>query len=201
MDYITAVFANMGPSGRRGLLKINNRPMIEYVLDSVPDDSKSIFILSSRDSMEDYRVLADEYSAELEEAVDEKLDMRFQLEPVFNKAGAQGVLVLPCDTPFINKDITSFLRSIVSRFSAGIPRPFFDKPEFMPASYRVEPFLKAMKENPDMHIADLVKRVNNVLYISAQSFRVFDDKLRFLTRVQNASDARKASQIMQALEG
>ncbi|MEM1937795.1 MAG: NTP transferase domain-containing protein [Candidatus Caldarchaeum sp.] len=201
MDYITAVFANMGLSGRRGLLKINNRPMIEYVLDSVPDDSKTIFILSSRESIEDYRFLADEYSAELEEAVDERLDMRFQLEPVFNKAGAESVLVLPCDTPFINKDVTSFLRSIVTRFSAGIPRPVFDKPEFMPASYRVEPFLKAMKENPDMHIADLVKHVNNVLYISAQSFRVFDDKLRFLTRVQNASDARKASQIMQALEG
>ncbi|MEM0383575.1 MAG: NTP transferase domain-containing protein [Candidatus Caldarchaeum sp.] len=201
MDYITAVFANMGPSGRRGLLKINNRPMIEYVLDSVPDDSKTIFILSSRESIEDYRFLADEYSAELEEAVDERLDMRFQLEPVFNKAGAESVLVLPCDTPFINKDVTSFLRSIVTRFSAGIPRPVFDKPEFMPASYRVEPFLKAMKENPGMRISDLVRHVNNILYISAQSFRVFDDKLRFLTRVQNASDARKASQIMQALEG
>ncbi|MEM4343986.1 MAG: hypothetical protein QXT91_06575, partial [Candidatus Caldarchaeum sp.] len=171
------------------------------VLDSVPDDSKTIFILSSRESIEDYRFLADEYSAELEEAVDERLDMRFQLEPVFNKAGAESVLVLPCDTPFINKDVTSFLRSIVTRFSAGIPRPVFDKPEFMPASYRVEPFLKAMKENPGMRISDLVRHVNNILYISAQSFRVFDDKLRFLTRVQNASDARKASQIMQALEG
>ncbi|MDW7978200.1 MAG: NTP transferase domain-containing protein, partial [Candidatus Caldarchaeum sp.] len=143
MEYVAAVFANIGPSGRRGLLRINNRPMIEYVLDSVPDDVKEILILSHPESMEDYRVMAEEYSAELEEALDESLDMRFQLQPVFEKAEADGVLALPCDTPFINKDVTTFLRNIITKFSAGIPRPSIDKPEFIPASYRVAPFLKA----------------------------------------------------------
>ncbi|MEM2237884.1 MAG: hypothetical protein QXU87_06810 [Candidatus Caldarchaeum sp.] len=199
MEYTAAVFANIGSMGRRGLLKINNKPMIEYVLDSVPDDAKNILILSHQKSLEDYRVIADEYSAELEEAADESLDIRFQLEPVFQKVGTDGVLALSCDIPFINRDITGFLRSLITRFSAGIPRPFFDRPEFIPASYRVEPFLKAMRDYPSLRMAELVKHVNNILYISAQSFRVFDEKLRFLTRVQNAADARKAAQILQAL--
>ncbi|MEM4288535.1 MAG: hypothetical protein QXV97_07000 [Candidatus Caldarchaeum sp.] len=200
MEYTAAVFANIGSMGRRGLLKINNKPMIEYVLDSVPDDAKNILILSHQKSLDDYRVIADEYSAELEEAADESLDIRFQLEPVFQKVGTDGVLALSCDIPFINRDITGFLRSLITRFSAGIPRPFFDRPEFIPASYRVEPFLKAMRDYPSLRMAELVKHVNNILYISAQSFRVFDEKLRFLTRVQNAADARKAAQILQALE-
>ncbi|MEM1946933.1 MAG: hypothetical protein QW614_05000 [Candidatus Caldarchaeum sp.] len=200
MEYTAAVFANTGGLGRRGLLKINDKPMIEYVLDSVPDDAKDIMILSHQKSLEEYRAIAEGYDAEVEEAVDESFDVRFQLEHVFEKVNTDGVLALPCDTPLINRDVTGFLRSLITRFSAGIPRLSFDKPEFIPASYRVEPFLKAMKTYPDLRMAELVKHVNNVLYISAQSFRVFDDKLRFLMRVQNAADARKVSQILQALE-
>jgi hypothetical protein len=41
-----------------------------------------------------------------------------------------------------------------------------------------------MDENPEMKMDELVKKVSNILYISAQSFRIFDEKLRFLERVQ-----------------
>lgn len=197
MRYSTAVFANIGPSGRRGLIKINNKPMIEYVLESVPEDSEEIVILSNPESMEQYREIAERHDAKLDEAFHETVDIRFQLEKIFRKTTYEAVLALPSDTPLLGLDVTKFLRDVVTRFSAGIPRPVFDKPEFVPASYRVGVFLEAMNRYPDMKMADLVKNVKNVLYISAQSFRVFDEKLRFLIKVQNQADARKAAQILQ----
>ncbi|MCS6783651.1 MAG: nucleotidyltransferase family protein [Candidatus Caldarchaeum sp.] len=200
MRYSTAVFANFGPGGRRGLIKINNRPMIEYVLEAVPDDSEEIFILSEAESKELYRELAQRYDAKLDETVPETVDIRFQLEPFFRKTEYDAVLALPCDAPLLTREVTKFLTEIITKFSAGIPRPVFDKSEFGLASYRVNPFLEAMKEHPAMKMADLVKHVHNVLYISAQSFRVFDDKLRFLMRVQNQADARRVAHLLQSLE-
>ncbi|MEM1947872.1 MAG: hypothetical protein QW240_03930 [Candidatus Caldarchaeum sp.] len=200
MQYATTVFANLGPGGRLGLLKINNRPMIEYVLESVPDDSEEIIILSSPESIEDYREVAERYDAGVDEVVSGTIDVRFQLENFFRRTSHEAVLALPCDTPLINREVTQFLRDVVTSFSAGIPRPFFDKPEFLPASYRVDPFLQAMNRYPEMKMNELVKQIHNVLYISGQSFRVFDDKLRFLLRVQNQTDVRKVAKILQSAQ-
>ncbi len=200
MQYVTAVMANIGPSGKTGLLKINNRPMIDYVLDSVPDDTEKILILSRYDTMEEYREIAEEYDADVEETVDDSFDVRFQLEPIFKKVKAEGLLALSCNTPLMKREVLEFLRSIITNFSAAIPRPYFDKPEFIPAAYRVEPFRNAMEANPSLPMDKLVKHVKNILYLSAQSFKIFDDKLKFLTRVQNAVEARKAGQILQGYE-
>ncbi|MDW8084204.1 MAG: NTP transferase domain-containing protein [Candidatus Caldarchaeum sp.] len=200
MRYATIVFANLGPGGRRGLIKINDRPMIEYVLDAVPDDSDAIVILSENESIEQYREIAERYDAGLEETFPETMDIRFQFEPFLRKTSHDAVLALSCDMPLVSREVTKFLVEVVTKFSAAIPRPVFDKPEFVPASYRVTPFLEAMKRYPAMKMAEIVKQVQNVLYISAQSFRVFDNKLRFLTRVQNQGDAKKAAQILQTLE-
>ncbi len=200
MQYVTAVMANIGPSGKIGLLKINNRPMISYVLDSVPADTEKILILSRHNMLEEYREIAEEYGADVEGTVDDTFDVRFQLEPIFKKVKAEGLLALSCDTPLIKREIAEFLRSIITKFSAAIPKIYFDKPEFIPAAYRVEPFRGAMEANPSLPMVKLVKYINNVLYLSAQSFKIFDDKLRFLTRVQSAVEARKVGQILRGYE-
>ncbi|MEM4495539.1 MAG: NTP transferase domain-containing protein [Candidatus Caldarchaeum sp.] len=201
MHYLTTVLANQDPGGRRGLIKINKRPMIEYVLDSVPEDTDEIVIMTQQCSLNEYRDIAEDYGAELWDAGPKELDIRFHLEKLFREKTCDSVVALSCDTPLINREVVMFLRDVVTRFSAGIPRPVFDKPEFTPASYRVKPFLQAMEQYPELKMNELVKHVGNVLYISLQSFKIFDDKLRFLVRVQTQSDARRAAQILQSVEG
>jgi dTDP-glucose pyrophosphorylase len=63
MRYSTAVLANIGPGGRRGLLQIRNRPMIEYVLDAVPDDTEDILIFTQAESMDAYVEVAERFGA------------------------------------------------------------------------------------------------------------------------------------------
>ncbi|MEM0336322.1 MAG: NTP transferase domain-containing protein [Candidatus Caldarchaeum sp.] len=201
MHYLTTVLANQDPGGRRGLIKINKRPMIEYVLDAVPEDTDEIVIMAQQASLNEYRDIAENYGAQLLDAGPKELDIRFHLEQLFREKSCDAVVALSCDTPLINREVVMFLRDVVTRFSAGIPRPVFDKPEFTPASYRVKPFLQAMDQNPELKMGDLVKHVGNVLYISLQSFKVFDDKLRFLVKVQTQSDVRKAAQILQSVTG
>ena len=200
MHYSTAVLANIGPGGRRGLLQIRNRPMIEYVLDAIPDDTDDILIFSQAESMEDYMVVAERFGARVEKSPPQGLDIRFQLDPIFRTLSTEGCLILSCDTPLINRGVTGFLRDVITKFSAAIPRLSIDRDEFVPAAYRVESFIKAMNENPEMKMVDLVKKVSNVLYISVQSFKIFDEKLRFLERVQTQTDVRRVEKILQSME-
>jgi len=200
MHYSTAVLANIGPGGRRGLLQIRNRPMIEYVLDAIPDDTDDILIFSQAEAMEDYMVVAERFGARVEKSPPQGLDIRFQLDPIFRTLSTEGCLILSCDTPLINRGVTGFLRDVITKFSAAIPRLSIDRDEFVPAAYRVESFIKAMNENPEMKMVDLVKKVSNVLYISVQSFKIFDEKLRFLERVQTQTDVRRVEKILQSME-
>jgi molybdopterin-guanine dinucleotide biosynthesis protein A len=200
MRYSTAVLANIGPGGRRGLLQIRNRPMIEYVLDAVPDDTEDILIFTQAESMDAYVEVAERFGARVEKSTPQSVDIRFQLDPILRTLSTDGCLLLSCDTPLINRGVTGFLRDIITRFSAAIPRPSIDRPEFVPAAYRVQSFIKAMDENPEMKMDELVKKVSNILYISAQSFRIFDEKLRFLERVQNQTDVRRVEKILQTME-
>jgi len=196
MDFVTAIYADQGPDGRRGLIKINNKPMVEYVLDAVPDDTSKILLILNERSSEEYSDIVESYGAETAIGVGPELDIRYQLENVFRKINAEGVLTLSCDTPLINREVTTFLSNIITKFSAGIPRPVFDKPEFIPASYRVKPFIEVMDRYPGIPMTELVKHVGNVLYISGQSFKIFDEKLRFLVRVSSAAEARKVAHLL-----
>jgi hypothetical protein len=69
----------------------------------------------------------------------------------------------------------------------------------MPASYRVSSFLPVMRENPSLSMHEVLRKVRNILYISAESMRVFDPRLRFLQRVNNSADAFKAASILKSM--
>ncbi|MEM1945361.1 MAG: hypothetical protein QXX57_06460, partial [Nitrososphaerota archaeon] len=108
------------------------------------------------------------------------------------------LLLLRCDTPLITRNLTTFLLEITRKFTAGIPRPQIDRPEYAPASYQVKPFLDTMAVHPNSQMPEILRSVRNILYISAESLRVFDPKLRFLQRVNSSGDASRAAGILRA---
>jgi len=194
--YTVAVMANMG---QKGLIKIEDRPMIEYVLEAIPEDVDDIVITCVDDVVDEYHEVGEPYGARMVTMPPETADIRSQLEPVFQASRGEGLLILRCDTPFVTRGLTTFLLEIITRFSAGIPRPHIDRPEYTPASYRVKPFLEAMRESPSIPMGEILKKVRNILYISAESLRLFDPKLRFFQRVNSSGDAAKAAGILRSL--
>ncbi|MEM4417801.1 MAG: NTP transferase domain-containing protein [Nitrososphaerota archaeon] len=199
LTYTAAIMANMGHNSLKGMMKIDGRPMIEYVLDAVPEEAEDIVIMCMEEGVEEYKDVGQPYGARTLVGPHESMDVRSQLEPVFQNSKSDGLLVLRCDTPLINRNVTTFLAEIITKFSAGIPRLGIDRPEFIPASYRVSSFLPVMSENPSLPMSEVARKVRNILYISAESMRVFDPKLRFLQRVNNSGDASRAASILRSM--
>ncbi len=197
MDSSAVVMANVKPlMGKpKGMVEINGRPMIEYVLDAIPPEVSDIMIAVNEESVDDYGEVYDKYMARPLPTSADNTDVAQQLRKPLHDAQGGNLLVLPCDAPLMSLSITTFLLEVSRKFTAAIPR-LAGQPEFIPASYQVKPLIETMEAHPELGMYELVKKMRNILYINAQSLRAFDSKLRFMQRVNSKGDIKRVSEVL-----
>lgn len=193
------IFDNMrGFRGyERGLVPIAGKPMIEHVLEAIPDQVSDIFIaVDGEGKAEAYRDLAEKYWAEVVVSSAISSSVRSQIDFAVSTARTESVLVLPCDTPLLTREFTNFLLEATQRFSAVLPRNQARETLYTLAAYQRAPILEAMQKNPRDDMDELLKKVRGVLYLSSSSLRVFDDKLSMFIRVSSPSDVVRVENIL-----
>ncbi len=200
--FSAVVMANVKPLMNRpkGLVEINGRPMIEYVLDAIPPDVSDIMIAVNEADEQAYEEVSDKYLVRLLSLSESNHDFARQLLKPLEDAQGSSLLVLPCDTPLITQTITTFLLDVSKRFTAAIPRTFSGRNEFIPAAYQVKVFLDTINANPGASMDEIVKKIRNVLYINLNSFKAFDPKLQFIHHINSRDDIRKAAEILKKRE-
>ena len=193
------IFANMkGFKGfERGLIPIAGKPMIEYVLDVIPDEVSNIFIaVDDEKKAEAYKDLAEEYWAKIILSDNLLGSIRSQVEFAISASQTESVLLLPCDSPLLTRDFTTFLVEASQKFSAVLPRNQARETIYNMASYQRKPFLEAFTRNREEDMDSLVKKVQKVLYLSSNSLKIFDEKLLMFLRVSNPSDVQRVESIL-----
>jgi GTP:adenosylcobinamide-phosphate guanylyltransferase len=94
----------------RGLIPIAGKPMIQYVLEVIPDEVSNIFIaVDDEKKVEAYRSLAEEYWAKIIFSNNLSGSIRSQIEFALSSIENESVLILPCDSPLLTRDFTTFL--------------------------------------------------------------------------------------------
>ncbi|HIQ29680.1 MAG TPA: hypothetical protein EYH45_03850 [Candidatus Caldiarchaeum subterraneum] len=201
MVFSAVVLANVKPlMGRpKGLVEVNGRPMIEYVLDAIPPDVSDIMIAVNEVDESAYEEIYDRYLARPLTMTEKEKEFAKQLHKYLKDAQGSSLLVLPCDTPLITQAITMFLLDVSKKFAAAIPRTFSGRNEFVPAAYQVKPFIEAINMNPNLNMDELVRKIRNILYINMQSFKAFDPKLHFIHHINNKDDVRRVSEILKKI--
>lgn len=184
----------------RGLYPINNRPLIEYVLESIPDEVEEIMIsVRGEKEAEAYSSLADKFLARIYLAGNKMVGT--QLANIMEESMAQDIyLALPCDAPLLKMEYNNFLFDVCRKFSAAIPRTSDDKRYYLFSSYRSEEFLNAYKKASSPEMDEIVSKMRNVLFINVNALKIFDDKLNLLLRVTSVEEAKKAERIIRSKE-
>ena len=193
------IFANMkGFKGfERGLIPIAGKPMIEYVLDVIPDEVSNVFIaVDDEKKVEAYRSLAEEYWAKIIFSNNLSGSIRSQIEFALSSIETENILILPCDSPLLTRDFTTFLVEASQKFSAVLPRNQARETIYTMASYQRKPFLEVFSKNCGEDMESIVKKVQKVLYLSSNSLRIFDEKLLMFLRVSNPSDIHRVESIL-----
>ena len=196
------VFANLGRfrGVSKGLFPIAGKPMIEYVLDSIPDEVEDILIaVEGEGDVSKYQDLADRYLARVVVSGSGVRDSRRELEFAVNSIKGDRFLVLPCDAPLITMEFTKFLVEASQKFPAVLPRTPSRRISYLTASYQRKPLEEVFKSNPGLGMDEVVRKLKGAIYLSSNSLKIFDEKLNMFFRVNCKADVDRAERFLRKM--
>jgi molybdopterin-guanine dinucleotide biosynthesis protein A len=187
----------------KGLLNLAGKPLVERVLNAVDGivDEKLVIVSS--------KVQEDKYSKTLNGKAKTLVDFTRVHGPLvgaltgFREANGKYSLVLPCDLPFVSKEILSLLLEICVNRNAAIPRWPNCYTEPLQAVYNTTSALKAAQEslsegNVDMQA--MVDKLRGVRYVSTLVLQQLDPLLRTFFNVNTPVDLQKAERMLERQE-
>jgi len=200
MDRASAViYIGIDRSCRRelGLAKIAGKPMIEHVLDAVPDNVEELAILVGEcDDPEVYNEVAERYLAEIIEFKEQAVNDRRLIEFAVENIQGDRMLILPGNAPLITRDFAAFLLECSKRFRAVLPRSPARSTIYLMASYQTRPIREFFGSHPGAGMDEAVKSIGGAIYLSSMSLRIFDEKLGMFFRVSTPQDLKRAEKIL-----
>jgi len=178
----------------RGLYRVLNRPVIEYVIDAVPDEVDELVIsVPDEGGRRAYMETAEKYAANIHVGGG---GVGGVLKSYIPLSSSDRFLVLPCDAPMVTQDFTTFMIEACGRFSAALLRDAEGATDYHFSSFKREPFLEAAGVAGSSDIGEIAKHIRNALYIHVGALKVFDEKLNILFRVTSIAEARRAERVL-----
>ena len=202
----SAIILAGGFSSRLGkdkaLLQLASKPLIRHVLDSISNVvEEKLVIVSSKTQVENYsKIIGSKATICMD-----KGDVQSPLAGVlagFEKACGEYSLVLPCDAPFLNKDILLLLFDLCIGKAAAIPRWPNRYMEPLHAVYRTESALEATRNalaEGRLTMQSMVDKLRGVRYISTLVLQQLDPELRTFSNINTFLDLKKAENLLKRI--
>ena len=179
----------------KGLLQLAGKPLVRYVLDTVENvvDEK-IVVVSCKGQVEKYLKAV---GASTKIIVD-KIDARSPLAGAmtgFEEALGEYSLLLPCDTPFISRDILLLLLELCACRNACVPRWPNGHVEPLQAVYCTKPALEASNAAlcaKGLDMQAMLNRLQCVRYVSTLVLEQLDSELITFFNINTPQDLERA---------
>ena len=193
---ILAGGSSIGFGEDKGLLKLNNKPLLKHVVDTAEGIVDEVIIVTS--SEERANLYSKSVSSNVQFAID-NYDTKGQLVGAiagFEAAQGKYSLLLPFDTPFASPDVLTLLFELSNGKSAVIPRSPDCEIEPLQAVYNTKQALEAAKmafANNELDLAAMICKLRGVRYISTMVIEQLDPDLRTFFTINRPLDIKKAT--------
>lgn len=202
LEYSAIILAG-GKSKRlgdeKGFVILNGKPLVLHVLERIEDIVDEIIVtVSSKEQKQRFAKILRNRA----KIVVDKLNFNSPLVGAltgFETATSESSLLLPCDTPFISRQIASFLLDVCKDRAAAIPRWPDGKIEPLQASYNTEMALKASEEalsEGKFDMRSMISKLHGVRYISTLVIKEFDPELLTFFNINTPLDLKRAEKII-----
>jgi molybdopterin-guanine dinucleotide biosynthesis protein A len=181
---------------------LTGKPLAKHVLDAVNNIvDERILAVSSKDQAENYKRVVD---SDVKVLIDRNSADEAQSPLVGALAGLKEArgrysLLLPCDTPFVSRDVISLLFELCVDRNAVIPRWPNGCIEPLQAVYcsevAREAARKALNEG-ELNMQSMIDRLCRVRYVSTLVLEQIDSELKTFFNVNNPIDLKKAENIL-----
>jgi len=183
----------------KGLVQLAGKPLVRHVLDKAKNlVDETLVVVSSNSQAEKYeKVLGSDASISVDNA---KAHGPLAGTNVgFMEASGQYSLLLPCDAPFISRDILQLLLELCINKNAVIPRWPNCNIEPLQAVYCTEAALRASNEavsSGEVKMQAMVDKLRGVRYVSTLVLEQLDPELKTFINVNTAFDLKKAEAML-----
>jgi len=174
-------------------LKLENKPLLEYVFEAVEGFvEETVVVVNSKEQVETYSEFA---PSETRFVIEKSGDLLSEAFEGFKAAEGKHALLLPFNAPFVSGDVISLLFDCSMGKSAVIPRTPDNEPEFLQAVYDTKQALEAAKkvlEEGNGGLDEMVHELRGVRYISTMVIEQLDPDMRSFFTVNTPLDLKKA---------
>lgn len=183
----------------KGLLLLANKPLTKYLLDVIKSlVDERLVIVSSATQAKNYLEIV---GSDAKVIVDRQ-DIRSPLIGAlagFEEAQGESSLLVPCDTPFVSKEVMSLLFELCAGKTAVIPRWPNGCIEPLQAVYHTKSALNAAREavgRCEVNMQGMTTRLRGVRYVSTLVLQQVDPDLRTFFNVNSPLDLKRAEAIL-----
>ena len=198
---VSAIILAGGSSSRFGedkaLVSLAGKPLIKYVLDIAKRiTEEQLIVVSSSDKLKDFKkilgsetnVMTDNFSYNIHAPLIGAITG-------FKNVKGEYSLLLPCDTPFISREILDLIIELRGNRSAVIPRWPNGYIEPLQAIYHTGIALETAETVLELKKFDMfsfVGKLRRVRYISTLVLQQLDPKLKTFFNINTPLDLKKA---------
>ncbi len=180
----------------RGLLKVDNKPLLNHVVDAVKGIVGEVLVVtSSKEQADLYAKTVSSPNVQFAINTDESKDPLSGALAGFEAAQGKYSLLLPFDAPFVSRDVVSLLFELCIGKSAVIPRWPSRQIEPLHAVYHTGQVLEAAKEalaSGELEVEAMVSKMHGVRYLSTLVLEQLDPDFRFFFKINTSLDLKKA---------
>ncbi len=182
----------------KGLFQLEGKPLLNHVVDTVKGLVEEVIIVTS--SQERADAYAKIVSTKAKFAIDKAKSQGPLMGAMTGFEAAQGeyCLLVPFDSPFISKEIVSFLFDLCIGKSAVVPRHPDQEIEPLHAVYNRAKALKAAEDvlaEGQLDMRSMVERLQGVRYVSTMVIEQLDPELKTFVNINAPLDLKRASAI------
>jgi molybdopterin-guanine dinucleotide biosynthesis protein A len=184
----------------KAMIRLVDKPLLLHVVEKVIGLTPEIVVaIGKNDDPKLYTQILPSTVSVVKDTVDGKGPLAGILAGM-QKMLSEYAVVLPCDSPFVKREVIEYLFSKTQGADAVIPRWPNGYTEPLHAVYRVLPSLSAVEEalgKGELQIVDMIKRLKKVIYVSVEEIRKIDRELVSFFNINSQEDL-KAAEVLKA---
>jgi molybdopterin-guanine dinucleotide biosynthesis protein A len=194
-----AIILAGGPSIRFGrnkaLVRLNDKPLIQYVIDQVSKITETIVVtISKNDSIEEFQKILPGDIEVIRDGGGLKSPLTGLISGM-NKFSEGHVAIIACDMPFIKSEVLDLLFEKAIGFDLAIPRWPNGYLEPLHAVYKfnkTRQCLRQLKISDNTRVSDLISMLESVNYLDINEIRNIDPSLRVFFNINSVNELKIA---------
>lgn len=184
--------------GNKALIKLGDKPLLLHVVEKVLElTHETVVVIGKNGELDKYTSFLPSKVTVLKDTVEGKGPLIGILTGM-QKIRSEYTVILPCDSPFIKREVIGHLFKRAQGADAAIPRWPNGNIEPLHAVYKIPQSIPAAEtalRKDELLIVDMIKRLDKVFYVNTDELKKFDPKLISFFNINNQEDLRVAKKL------